>query len=288
MEICGSCAIDMTNVEVVCGGFCKTNFHFKCANITEALYKDVKDKPALFWMCKSCRDIMANARFKNAMVSTNAAAKEVDDVYLKLVEELKTEIKESLIAELKQEIQGGFNKLSPAVFPPLPRRFRFDNRSTPKRDRDEDPMPTLEQPAKIFRGTAHPVDNPLTGPAARTDDRFWVYLTKISPVVKEIDVQNLVKERLLTDDVVAKILVPRGRTLSTLTFVSFKVGVRHDLKAKAMDPSMWPPEIEFREFVDHGSNVQHFWKPMQGMDPGTSASNQSQQQTLPAPPTVTN
>lgn len=265
----------MASTEVVCGGFCKANFHFSCANITEALYKEVRDKPALFWMCKGCRDIMGSARFKNAMVSMNAAAKEVNDVYQKLVEDLKTDIKDSLIAELKHEIQGGFDKLSPAVLSPLPRRFHFGNRSTPKRDRDEDALST-QQPSKIFRGTAHPDNNAVSRPASRTDDRFWVYLTKISPDVKEADVQHLVKECLLTDDVVAKPLVPKGRPLSTLTFVSFKVGVRQELKSKAMDPSTWPPEIEFREFVDHGSNVQHFWKPALVLDPGTSSTNQSQ------------
>lgn len=227
--------------------------------------------------------MMANARFKNTMVSMNAATKEVNDVYQKLVEELKTEIKDSLITELRQEIQGGFNRLSPAPAP-LPLRFRFGLNPTPKRDRDEDQTPMLEQPAKIFRGTAHPANNLLTVPAVRRDDKFWVYLTKISPDVNERDVQQLVKECLLTDDVETKILVPKGRPLSTLTFVSFKVGVGHDLKSKAMDPSTWPPEIEFREFVEYGSNVPHFWKPAQGIDPGTptlnQSSNQSQLQTL--------
>lgn len=73
-----------------------------------------------------------------------------------------------------------------------------------------------------------------------------------------------------------KALVPKGRPLHTLTFVSFKVGVSHDLQSKAMDPSTWPCEIEFREFVDLGSKPQHFWKPVQIIDPGTTSSNQSQ------------
>ncbi|XP_055633751.1 uncharacterized protein LOC129774078 [Toxorhynchites rutilus septentrionalis] len=269
----------MTNQEVVCKGFCKANFHFNCAKISEALYKEVDNQPGLFWMCKGCRDVMANARSRNAMVSINAAAKEVKDVYQKLVDDLKTDIKESLIAELKQEIQGGFNKLTPAVSSPLPRHFNFNfgNRSTPKRGRDEDILPSQEQPTKIFHGTGQSVNNTLLRSGSRADDKFWVYLSKISPDVKEADVQQLVKERLSTDDVIAKPLVPKGRPLSTLTFVSFKIGVSQDLKAKAMDPSTWPREIEFREFLEYGTNVQHFWKPPQVIDTGTSATNQSQQ-----------
>lgn len=79
---------------------------------------------------------MKSARFKNAMTSTNAAALELRDTYQKVVEDLKAEIKNSLLAELKQEIQGGFNKLSPAVLSPVPRRFQFRERNTQRNTSD--------------------------------------------------------------------------------------------------------------------------------------------------------
>lgn len=218
--------------------------------------------------------MMKNSRFKNAMISTNAATLELKDAYQKVVEDLKTEIKDSLIAELKQEIQGGFNKLSPAVLSPVPRHFQFRGRNTPKRIRDEDASEPTEQPTKIFCGTSQSASNALE---ARSDENFWVYLTKISPEVSENDVLNLAKERLQTEDVVVRSLVPRGKPLSMLSFVSFKVGVHNDYKSKAMDPATWPKGIQFREFVDNDSNSRHFWKPPQRIDPGATSSIQSQQ-----------
>lgn len=271
MEICNSCAVNMTAPEVVCGGFCKATFHFKCAKISDTLYSQIVTNSATFWMCQRCREIMGNARFKNTLNSMNAATKEVNDMYQKLVDDLKTEIKDSLIAELKQEIQGGFNKLSPAILSPAPGRFQFNNRSASKRlrDRDEVTFQLPDQPSKVFRGTNQAI-NASEDSADRSENRFWIYLTKISPEVTEDDVVNLAKNCLQTENVVAKVLVPKGRPLSSFSFISFKVGVSNDLKSRALDPSNWPREIQFREFVETSSSVRHFWKPGQAADPGVS------------------
>lgn len=216
---------------------------------------------------------MKKARFKNAMSSMNAASLEIKEVYQTVIEDLKAEIKNSLLAELKQEIQGGFNKLSPAVLSPVPRHFQFRSRITPKRSRDEEASEPAEQPAKIFCGTGQAAGTLVGGSSTRTEGKFWLYLTKISPEVQESDIELLVKERLKTTDVTVKSLVPKGRPLSELSFMSFKVGVHEDLKPNAMDPATWPQGIQFREFIDHGSNTRLFWKPAPRFDPGTTLSN---------------
>lgn len=100
-------------------------------------------------------------------------------------------------------------------------------------------------------------------------DKFWVYLTKISPEVTETDIEKLAKECLRVDEVAVKSLIPRGRPSSTLSFISFKVGVDPESKSKALDPASWPQGIEFREFIeDEGRRTQHFWKPTPNVDSG--------------------
>lgn len=268
LDVCHSCARSIDANEVVCRGFCKATFHFSCANMSEEFYNEVRGKPALFWMCPGCREMMGNARFKNALSSTNAAAIEVNNTYQQLIEEMKSEIKESLIAEIRQEIKGGFNKLSPAVLSPVPRSFRFGHTNSPKRRRDDEAT-TSDQPSKILRGTGPTTANVVPARVDRPVDKFWIYLTKISPDVSESDIEKLAKECLHTDEVAAKSLIPKGRSPSTLSFVSFKVGVRHELKSKAMDPISWPQGIEFREFIeDEGRRTQHFWKPAPPADAG--------------------
>lgn len=217
--------------------------------------------------------MMKNARFKNAMSSTNAASLEIKNAYHQIVEDLKADIKTSLLAELKQEIQGGFNKLSPAVLSPIPQRFQFRTRGTPKRNRDDDALEPVEQPKKIFCGTGQTSGNADGRQSTIADDSFFLYLTKISPEVSESDVLNLAQECLQTSDVVVKSLVPRGRSPSMLSFLSFKVQVHKDLKSKAMDPVTWPEGIQFREFVTYESNARLFWKPTPRIDPGAAPSN---------------
>lgn len=270
----------MNAAEVVCGGFCKATFHYSCAKISEALYKEITNNPSIFWMCKGCLQIMGNARFKNTLNSMNAATKEMKDVYQKLVDELKSEIKGSLIAELKQEIQGGFNKLSPAILSPIPNRFQFNSRPATKRTRELDDIAfaVSDRPSKILRGTGQS----SSSFAVNSDNKFWLYLTKISPDVTEDDIKNLTKSCLKVDDAVVKALVPKGRPVSTMSFISFKVGISEALKAKAMDTSTWPPEIQFREFIDNSPITQHFWKPGQNTNPGVPSILECN------PPTLTN
>ncbi|XP_019532961.2 uncharacterized protein LOC109404515 [Aedes albopictus] len=282
MEICNSCAIHMSAPEVVCGGFCKATFHYKCAPVSEAFYEEMQANPAAYWMCKDCREIMGNARFKNTVKSMNDATKEINDVYSKLVDDLKSEIKESLIAELRQEIQGGFNRLSPAVLSPAPSRFQF-NRPALKRTRERDEVVAAlsERPSKVLQGTNQST-TVTVGPADTSVSKFWIYLTKISPEATEDDILNLARRCLQTEDVVAKALIPKGRPPSTLSFVSFKVGVSQELKCKALDPCTWPPQVQFREFIETTSNFQPFWKPSQRTDPGPSSVPEPHPTSAPA------
>lgn len=112
---------------------------------------------------------------------------------------MKCEIKESLIAEIKQEIEGEFNKLSP-----VPRSFKFDHSSkSPKRRRD-DGGTTSYHSFKILRGTDLITANPFPARVDRPVDKFWIYLNIISPEASESNIKKLVKECLYTDEVTAK------------------------------------------------------------------------------------
>lgn len=55
-------------------------------------------------------------------------------------------------------------------------------------------------------------------------------------------------------------LVPKGKTIEYLSFVSFKIGLDPSLKSKALDPETWPEGLLFREFEDYGSSK--FWFPL--------------------------
>lgn len=96
----------------------------------------------------------------------------------------------------------------------------------------------------------------------RTDENtFWLYLSGVSPKAPDEKVIEMVKNRLETDDLTVVKLVPRGKDTNNLTFVSFKIGMKLDLRAKAMTSSTWPVGIRFREFENHSSSRVGFWNP---------------------------
>lgn len=54
-------------------------------------------------------------------------------------------------------------------------------------------------------------------------------------------------------------LVKKGADLSSMNFISFKVGVPVELKDVALNPNTWPEGILFREF--EGQSKNSVWLP---------------------------
>ncbi|XP_062556831.1 uncharacterized protein LOC134221658 [Armigeres subalbatus] len=97
----------------------------------------------------------------------------------------------------------------------------FGKNITPKRSRDDEAAP-FDQPAKILRGAGPSNANVSSASVARSTDKFWIYLSKISPDVSEADVEKLAKDCLNVDEATVKSLIPRGKQVSTMSFISFK------------------------------------------------------------------
>ena len=90
---------------------------------------------------------------------------------------------------------------------------------------------------------------------AAVPEKFWLYLSGLNPAITDSDVQKVVSKCLCTSndaDVVR--LVAKGKELSTMTFVSYKIGLDPQLKELALDPQCWPVGIRFREFVNLPKN----------------------------------
>lgn len=99
-------------------------------------------------------------------------------------------------------------------------------------------------------------ENVVSVPIFRNDEdkRFWLYISKICPDVTVEAVRAMTKANLnIDDDPTVVKLVPKGKPIESLSFVSFKVGLDPSLKQKALNPETWPEGILFREFEDFGS-----------------------------------
>lgn len=222
--------------------------------------------PNGYWMCQGCKNLMDNARFQQAMSSMNSAIDEIKSTHQQIVDGLKAEIKDSLIAELRQEIQGGFSKLSSAsgrnTF-----QFQAKAQTSGNGKRPLSPRNTAinGQPPKTPRlvtPTARVGNGPTPLPTVSTTDsneeRFWLYVSNFHRSVTEDDIFNSTRTSLNTNDLVVKLLKPRNRSLAECSFVSFRVGVPLQCKTQAMQPSAWPQGATFREFdFDFKRNFQN-------------------------------
>lgn len=202
---------------------------------------------------------MDKARFKNALVSVEQANQQ-------LIEELKDQIRKDILEDIKLEIRTNFKTLIDSVpktpLPQTPGSFSF-NSAKRRRDHDENMDIAAIRPSKLLRGTNEtaPLAMPTTSNQNPTDEKFWLYLSGISPDVPDQTVTNLATETLGTEDVTVVKLIPRGRDPRTLNFISYKVGLPIGLKDKAMNSNTWPVGIVFREFEDKSAPKRVFWKP---------------------------
>lgn len=259
-SVCHACATDATNDNIVCQGFCNALFHPRCSGIAPHILNEVLGSSQIFWLCRSCSSLMKDMRLRNTARSAYQVGQEkILSHHNSIVESLKSEI----LTELKAEIKSNFTALINS------------SSHTPKTTQRKNIVPAVASSRRLFGpnksasqqitalkiGTGDSI-SPSLGVSAVPNDKkkFWLYLSRISCNVSADQVRSLVQQRLGTDEVDVFKLVAKGRDINTLSFVSFKIGMKSEFKIKALCTSTWPKGIYFREFNDYRSN-QNFWKP---------------------------
>lgn len=181
----------------------------------------------------------------------------------KIVGQLKSEI----LTELKAELQSNFAKLitSNSLTPRTSSRATPDQRSSKRRrlstrtndtDKQTDPLLATGIPASPSFGQ-------LTVPPP--PPKFWLYLTRVSRNVTVDQITKLAVDRLCTSDVQVARLVAKGKDISQMNFISFKIGMDESFRAKALSTTTWPEGLVFREFEDRSRG--NFWEPPAPVQP---------------------
>lgn len=92
-------------------------------------------------------------------------------------------------------------------------------------------------------------------------ETFALFLTNIDKRATEYDVSQMVLRSLgaaESDYIDVVKLVPRWKDFNSLDFVSFKIVLNENWKAKAMTASTWPKGIKFRKFINKQNET---WRP---------------------------
>lgn len=260
-DTCHSCATDIKDLYIKCHGFCNAVFHPQCCGLNSSVFDEVKKNKQIFWLCKSCSSLMSDIRLRRTVRSAYESGQEnVLDKHNEIVEKLKSEI----LIDLRQEIRTNFATLinSNSRTPKSSKCAAAGIKSARRRIFEKTDAASRLPQQPLMCGTAESLSPSLGNIAASSSQTFWLYLSRISRDVKVEQVRKLATERLGTDNVEVVRLVANGRDISSLSFISFKIGLNADFKEKALSSATWPKGILFREFKDNRS-IANFWNPNQ-------------------------
>lgn len=248
--VCQKCKKTVSESDgIFCRGYCGAVFHAICVKIDSSM-KDMLGihEKNVFWMCDSCAELFANDQFRTISKEHRCQSAALPAA----MEAMKSDI---------VEIHSAINALSAKVesIPRTPVSTFLSgqngptwNRNTPKRLRTSDGTPAKP----TVHGTRSLVGSVKT--VSLDAELVWVYLSAFETCTTENDIATLASDCLALDPnckpKVVK-LVPKGKDLSALNFVSFKIGVPKHLRTAALACETWPEGIQFREFENRRSST---------------------------------
>lgn len=254
-SICFACTRTVLKEdEIVCKGFCKSPFHLECVHQSAEMRNDIAACSQLYWMCKACSKMMANAHFRNAIISTNTVMEMMAQQYSETLEELRKEI-----AHNTTQINTILQRTPLQTTPHIARsQITAPSRKRPRLLIDAPPQ---DNPASVGTREADP-DEAIPLAAAQKEEKFWLYLSGFDPQATVQQIEKLVRNNLNIDKAVEVVkLVPKGRSLDELTFVSFKVGLELQHRDVALSRSSWQKGIIFRQFdFSHSGTTRQIFR----------------------------
>lgn len=225
------------NCFIVCNGICAELFHCHCVGLRGMHWKTLKDLSRnVLWMCDCCMDDFLRSKNSNSSeTTTTMQSKSIEDD----------------INELKIAVASIMDSIASIKNVPVRAPINCESIHSPK------------QHSTLLDGTAYePRDTANSDESRHTDDgiNFSLLLTNIDSSATESDIQWMVSRAIGLPDpecIDVTKLVSKWKTHSNLDFVSFKVVLPLNYKSCALNPSTWPRNVRFREFIRRSNT----WKP---------------------------
>lgn len=239
-EQCASCFVSGANC-VSCEGLCGRSFHIECVNFTLEELIRYRKKSDLWWICGQCIQEIREIRHQRLSREANENAAEVSNT--ENTSAVAVGIDHGAeIAELKKQIALIQETLADSTIT----RSGVDSNANSSDGCRPIAHSSPISSQKLLCGTKKVnCANSITD----TVDYFWLYFTKIRNSVTESEVMKMIADCLGPNvSTVVKKLLPAWKDPSTMSYISFKVGVEVRLKPVALLPSTWPSGICFREF----------------------------------------
>jgi hypothetical protein len=100
-----------------------------------------------------------------------------------------------------------------------------------------------------FYGTAQ--DTPAI---VAVEERRCIVISHIDPTTTADDIMQFIQNKTEIEDARCTLLLPKGRELLELDFVSFKVSVKESCYTTLMNPEVWPARVLIRDYIVKRNN----------------------------------
>lgn len=226
---------------------CEKSFHgFGCIGLSKPHLKFIKDIKGILWSCEHCC-ITTFQKFvcnKLTEISSNDSSVKSQDVILSRIDAMSLEL-----LNLKKNVDA--LNVSEDCIPIGAKRFRSGKPSTPSNNVTSFTWPkssTSSTPAVIGTNLESTTLKVIEAP-------MYFHVSRFSTDTSETELESWISSKLnVTPEQYVKCtkLVPKGRELDTLEFISFKVAIPSGLEKQVMDASIWPSNITVRPFEQRG------------------------------------
>lgn len=248
---CFKCSLMVEKDPIQCI-FCAKFFHgFDCVGLTTAQLKAIKEVKGIMWCCDSCQSTATTSghldfqklvlnkldAISNAEQSPNESVKaDFNSRFDTLVEKI-TSIEKKFEQVLNEpELKRKATGLRPST-PTTPSGFAINWPKQKPRD----------AVSKVVRGTA---GEDTVAPVQVIEELTYFHVSKFNPDADESVMKDWFIKILKTPDVECVKLTPKNIPKETLTFVSFKIGVKKSLTDTVMEPSVWPMNVMVKPFIN--------------------------------------
>lgn len=263
--LCVLCSKSTNIDDVICCSLCNKPYHpIKCIGLTRSTINTLANIPNLKWFCDVCNDTsfidMVTKKFQDMTESNevkydvltkkldefvsnesqdNAVVK-YDDLLAK-IETLSTEI--SNIKSIVTETPGATKRKRNASF-----RLNIADSINVEDDGPPTVRPRLTPRLNSINGTGDSIQQDDNSDIKIVENPDWFHVSQFDPNTDNVKMREWFMKVLDADNIQCVKLIPKGRQITDLSFVSFKLGVHSSLVTKVMNPVTWPKGISIRPF----------------------------------------
>jgi hypothetical protein len=220
---CSDCMLMANDDESIdnlltCQG-CGKSFHTVCVGIEDAIYEALQSCRNLYWKCNGCVGPKLTGD-PTEMILRKLDAMSADIEVLKLKQ----------LPPPKKLVTGFFTPRKPDdVVTPGSKRKRGETASTPA----------------LLHGTGNACSELVAIKPLK-----WLYVSMLHPTTTESAVTEKLANALGAAQTEFQCVKLLAKSVESPSYISFKIGMNDDLFAKSLEPSIWPPGVAFREFVN--------------------------------------